>query len=157
MSEGDERTFRGIWNEVKTVRGLQNKSNEARAINCLVDRRGFAWLGVTTLAAMSAGRCKPRLSVLAELGRIKDDDTLRQIARDLCRAKPTTARWAVRAVRRWRTGRAPAGDVASLSRLLAVTAETYRREHADVSYADLRAALAAAADQLPDEGTDGDA
>jgi len=71
--------------EIKTTRGLQNKRYELRAFGLLRDAPppGFDYL-------FDLERDHIRSSVLAELGRIEDDEQLLDTAAWLCKQRPST-------------------------------------------------------------------
>lgn len=82
-------------------RTLIEKALMMRAVSVLHDLGGCEWL-VATADDVAAGRAKLRYpTALAALGRIDSDHDLHQLAKKLCREKPS-ARDAVGMVRRWR-------------------------------------------------------
>jgi hypothetical protein len=102
----------GLFTDVTTERGRQNIAYRQRALRVLGNDPRFKW--VADRDAMRRGDPGSfRPTILAELGRIADDDQLREMALEVCRVKPTTRR-AVAAVRRWRLGRSGVGDADGL-------------------------------------------
>ena len=68
-----------------------------------------------------SGNGHMRHTILAELGRIEDEDDLRSIARQICELKPGSKE-AVAMIRQWRTGKSPSGDAISLTNALIAAA-----------------------------------
>jgi hypothetical protein len=85
-SEEHRRQFAALYRETTSSRGLANKTYEVRSMSLLgfgADPR-FHWLANNTTQ-------KYRQTILAELGRIDDDETLLTVATHLCEMKSTTA------------------------------------------------------------------
>lgn len=104
----------GVFDGVRTTRTRQNLMYRQRAMDVLgvlKDER-FKWL--FDVAKVQADEPNAmRHSVLVELGRIKDEDEMREVALYLCETRPT-AREAVQIVRNFRTGKQSQGDVNQL-------------------------------------------
>jgi hypothetical protein len=92
---------------------LQDYDRRVRALGLLCDDLAFRWL--CDGKAMTAGGAKWKPAILTELGRIDDEDDLREVARQLCELKPKT-KDAIAAVRRWRLGKKSGMDAAAALR-----------------------------------------
>lgn len=68
-----------------------------------------------------------RVSLLAELGRLQDAETIIEAAKVLCRDKPAV-KDAIRRVRAFRTGRKPKPDKVKLANILVDIVNRYRDE-----------------------------
>jgi hypothetical protein len=134
-----------MFPDVKTRRGQMNKLYFLRALQVLDYAPDYAWL-CPSQAEVRAGVCM-RVTIMAELGRIEDDDTLRAVAADLCEAKPT-ARQAVVMVRRFRTGRGCPGDALTLADVLIGCLNDYVNRHAGMTRQMVRGALATVAEMV---------
>jgi hypothetical protein len=99
----------------------------------------FRWLCGDPDAVMR-GEEHCRLTILAELGRIDDEQEREEMALYLCEVKPTT-REAVALIRQVRTQRVPPGDTTQLADLIRHAINTYLREHATMPWNDVRQAL----------------
>jgi hypothetical protein len=90
---------------------------------------------VTRQLKMMAGKGNAwQPTILAELGRIDDDEDMIEAARQLCELDPhPTVRNAVAMVRRWRTGTQPRADERQLAVAIASTIDKYVREHCDAT------------------------
>src|SRR5919108_2674921 len=74
--------MQAVFPEVQTARGLQNKHFQMRAHGVLKGEPGIEWLmDVARLQQREPGNY--RQTILQELGRIDDDDTLKAVARRL--------------------------------------------------------------------------
>lgn len=103
-TEGEMLKLRVLYPEV-TPRHLNNIVYRSRAVSVLAHDPEFAWLADGP--AMTEGKrnsWKP--GILAELGRIDNEDDIRTFAREICRIKPFT-KDAERAIREWRLGKEP--------------------------------------------------
>ncbi len=72
-----------------------------------------------------------RKSILAELGRIKDDKKLKKAATEICRIKPKTQD-ALKMIRGWRLQRTAAGSL-TLEETLRKTIQRYRENNLDIT------------------------
>src|SRR4051812_35666500 len=80
--------LRGLFTEIVTTRGLQNRSCAIRAMCILHDANpGFEWL-VGTKETCTAGSGKLRFAILSELGRIAADHDVIALAREICSQRP---------------------------------------------------------------------
>jgi hypothetical protein len=86
---------RDCFPDVTSDRHQRNIAYMGKALCTLGGDPEFSW--ITAPAAWKPG-------ILAELGRIDDDEAIRIIARKICEAKPLV-RDAERAVREWRRGK----------------------------------------------------
>ena len=84
-----------------------------------------------------------RPTILAELGRIPDDQDLKAMAGRICQLKPQT-KDAVLLIRRWRKGQERPGDAGSLAAALAACINDYLKRYPSTTWPTVRAALAAA-------------
>ncbi len=89
---------------------------------------------------MKEGRKSMRLSILAELGRIPDDQERERIALEVCRLKPKT-KDAVVMIRRYRLGREAKADPFRLWDRLADTVNSYIEAHPSVSMGEIAETL----------------
>jgi hypothetical protein len=137
------------YSDASTVRGKQNFLYMTRAIRVLDYDPEFCWL-VGTREEINAGKKVFHNSILTELGRIKDEDTLRDIARRICEIKPR-CKDALVMMRRWRTGRTLAGDAGSLTKAIIQTVEDYCAARSDTTLPIILAALANAADAFQEQ------
>lgn len=93
------------------------------------------------------GDHRVRWTLLAELGRIEDEETLREVAARLCELKPTTGD-ALVMLRRFRRGGVKVGDALELANKIIATINDYTNSHAGLTREDMRAALRTVAGQL---------
>src|SRR5262245_7533859 len=99
-----------MFPEIKTRRGLQERCYAGLAIRALSDDPAFEWL-VSTREQIAGGTSRLRHTILAELGRVSDERMIKEMARLLCKQRPTAKR-AAALIRRWR--RAPCRDASIL-------------------------------------------
>lgn len=136
-----EEYMRGLGHfRCSSRRGNVNESYFFEAIGTLWNHHpmgmeaaleAYAWLGNPTTSDQK-GRLKKTL--LAELGRIKDPETIRAVALVICKLKPL-ATAGVQLIRRARLRRAPAADAYGLGHHLARCVDDYRAAHPEASYA----------------------
>ncbi|MGH9867918.1 MAG: hypothetical protein ACREAA_07125 [Candidatus Polarisedimenticolia bacterium] len=88
-----EAALRGIYPEIRTLRGIQNRSAQLRAVKLLSDDPAFAWLVDPRTGWM-------RQTILQHLGRVESDAMLVEAARAVCEQRPSSvrARTLIRAV-----------------------------------------------------------
>jgi hypothetical protein len=129
----------GTFRETRTRRGLMNKAYSIRALGVLKNNRAFRWL-CSTEEAINRGDGELRFSILAELGRVDDEKTLRAFAREICKRKPR-AKVAVALIRRWRTGKDCPGGAISLTDALIRCVNDYLATHPATTWQMVRAAL----------------
>jgi hypothetical protein len=117
------RMFRRLYPEIKTKRGLQDKVCQVRAIRLLGKGAdpSFFWLFCPKTNTV-------RASILAELGRIEDDEALRVFATQVCESKPKT-KDASAIIRRWRLGREPRAEANDLKEAIIATVCDYLKRH----------------------------
>lgn len=113
---------RKAFGGLTTDRGRQDRYYAYVAHNALGEHAAtdFPWLCGDAL--------KIRWSVLAQLGRLGDEHTIRKCAKSICEAK-VTARDAVRIIRKWRTGKFAKGDAVKLAAMVCRTVDEYRKNH----------------------------
>jgi hypothetical protein len=127
-----------------TARTKQAKFYQMRAIQVLgvtLDSRtpkAYRWIWPAPEPGTEDNR--PRWTILAELGRIDDDKTLRSVAAQVCKAKMKTAE-ALRALRRMRTGKRKPGDTLELANVIVDVINDYTSRRPGLSPDDIRKAL----------------
>jgi hypothetical protein len=119
-------------------RTIQNTSYHIRAFGLLQDEPWAKWLVGDVSQEGKPGQV--RKTILAELGRLGDDEALRAVARHICERKPTT-KDAVAMIRHYRLGRQPRGAVDDLTNRLITLIVEYIDSHAGVDAAMIREAL----------------
>ena len=113
--------------EVRTERARHDFHYRTKAIQTLCYEPRFAWLADgEKMAAGVKDAWKP--SILAELGRIRDGDTLRAVALRICELKPSTKE-AVAIIRRFRLRREPPANYLDLVHHLAKALDGYVAVH----------------------------
>jgi hypothetical protein len=145
--------LRPLWPDVTTDRGLANRWYQARALCCLNYEPAFAWL-VSNEEAIRAGHGKIRATIVGELGRIEDEQVMRQAAARICELKPS-ARDAVVMLRRLRTGKSPEPNCLDLTKALIGCVNDYLKRHPEASWQLVRTALENAQDAV-EESAQGD-
>jgi hypothetical protein len=115
----------GLGLEVKTARSLQNFHYQVLAIKYIHDDPRFTWL-----FDLKANTQKK--SILTELGRCQDKETIIAFALRICELKPKT-RDAIAMLRRARTGMAPKPDIIDLVAHLAGALDRYTADHPDIT------------------------
>lgn len=132
-----------VGNPNATERTRHNKLFQMRAMNALgldVDNPPAAYLWIWGRPHVPRhGDHKVKWTVLAELGRIEDDDTLRAVAARVCELKPKT-REAVQMIRRFRVG-LPQGSALDLANAVIKAINDYMNSHGGLTPDDIRDAL----------------
>jgi hypothetical protein len=138
----------GLYSDVATVRGRQNKAYLIEAIGALkIDPEAaypqayhdrFPWL----FGADRTNGSTWRFSVLAELGRIRDPEEIVAAAEELCRIEPPSTKAAIALVREWRGARRADPSAHRLHARLARTIEGYLDEYPDTTFSGVLQALA---------------
>jgi hypothetical protein len=113
---------------------------EIRALQILREDPAFQWL-CSTEEAINRGEGKIRASILVELGRVDDDETLWDFARKICELKPL-AKDAIALIRRWRTGKDRTGGAIGLTDALIRCVNDYMAAHPNTTWQMVRGALA---------------
>jgi hypothetical protein len=127
-----------LFPEVHSRRGRVNALYRTHAMDLLKQRR-FRWL--MDMEGLAAGKDTWKPSILAELGRIADDRTLRAFAARICQLKPKTHE-AVAMIRRARlNGASKPATVGALVHELGRTIDDYRTRHPDLTWRQVRAAF----------------
>jgi hypothetical protein len=122
-------SIQAIYPDVKKHRGITDCMYRTRAFSLLVDDARFSWVAdPATVMAGGDGGWKP--SILTELGRIWDEEELKEIALTVCELKPKT-KDAVAMIRRIRTGKAAAGNPFILYDALCTRLNDYLQHHPD--------------------------
>jgi hypothetical protein len=133
-----------VFPEVRTQRGKHNHFYGWRAVKLLRKHHPrYGWL-VGTEEEIRDGVRGDRLTILAELGRIEDDDYLLLVAADICCRKPTAAE-ATRIIRHYRTGREPKDAVQEMTDIVCKAVNSYLRCHLTVTHREAFMALENAA------------
>ena len=144
LSDLEMATARGIPNGKCTNRHLQNVAYCMRALRELTHDPRFAWL--CNEKAMRRGeRHSWCPTILTELGRIEDPETMKVAALRICELKPRTHD-AVTMIRRWRLNKAKQVNVLQLTKELANTMDNYRLRHPSITWKQVRGALVNAMD-----------
>jgi hypothetical protein len=138
-----QRFLRRLYPEVKTDRGLRQKQHQTRAVVLVMDEPEFRWL-----FDAETGTC--RNTILAELGRIQNDELLLEMAREVCRRKPKS-REAVAAIRRFRGVRDEPNSRKLMVKLIK-TIDEYLKRYPGTTWEQVQDAVAQAADVV-DEAT----
>lgn len=132
----DEKTYRRSMPS-RDIRTLQNQDYEVRALSILGLNKinppdyPFLWLGdISKIENEISERRFYRKTILAELGRIADNENLIEAAKEVCRLKPKTTE-AIKMIREWRLGR-PAVST-SLEMILRKAIEDYREKHSEIT------------------------
>ena len=127
MSEEWHAIVDALTPEVRTERARHDFHYRTRAIQTLCYEPRFAWLADEGKMAVGAKDAwKP--SILAELGRIHDADTLRAVALRICELRPST-KDAVAMIRRFRLNREPPANYLDLVYHLAKALDEYVTVH----------------------------
>lgn len=132
--------YKGLFPEIRTRRGLQDRAYALQAYDVLKDDRGFEWL-CSTPEKINASTGELQFSILGALGRITDPEALKAVAREVCRLKPS-ARRAVVMIRRWRTGKVNVGNCLTLGAQLERCINDYLAAHPRTPWRVVKVALA---------------
>jgi hypothetical protein len=81
----------GIFGDAKTERHRLNIVYRQRALSILMTDPAFEWL-CSTREAIDAGVGRLRFTILSELGRIDDEESLRRVATIICERKAANLR-----------------------------------------------------------------
>lgn len=149
--------YKRLYPDLRTRRSLQEEVYRSFAIHALdpPDER-WRWLWDREAALKGLGTWKP--GILAALGRVGDDESIRALATSLSLRKPST-KAAIACIRRWRLGRAARrpGLETSLTARLARVVDAYRTSHPDCTTDEIFTALQNVADftaELSQEAND---
>jgi hypothetical protein len=137
------RHWKSAFPEINTERGLQDLIYVARAQKLLRNNPAYKWI-VDPIPATLGQRKAFKKTILSALGRIDDDDGLREAAKAICEVKPTTKR-AVMMIRHWRGKESP-GDAISLTNIIINVVGDYTDRHPETALQQIRGALANADD-----------
>jgi hypothetical protein len=138
------------WKDMETLtnRQKQNRHYTARALWALARdpeagdlsiRPDFKWLYDETLKGKS--RRYGKATILAQLGRIGNDQLIKKVARELCKLEPRT-KDAVVLIRQLRSGGVKEGDTKQLTQEIAKTILQYRIRYPKTSQPQVNDALA---------------
>jgi hypothetical protein len=136
-----------LGDDDKSRRTIVKRFHLSRAARVLEDEERFAYI---------VGSGKPRMDILAELGRIENDATLMEIADYICRHKMKT-KDAITAIRRYRLGQSAPGNGLTLADEIIRTINSYRHRHPNTPADVVDWALRLAGDSMsrPDGSDDG--
>jgi hypothetical protein len=129
---------RTLFPEVTSERGQVNRCYGIKALVVLNYAEPYQWL-TSTPELINAGRGKIRFTLLAELGRIGDEDLLRRAAAEVCRLKPSTAA-GVGMIHAWR-GRQRPGGIVGLANVVIAAVNRYADVHHNTTLPMVLAAL----------------
>jgi len=142
----------GVYNDVQTERGKQNRDNALCVIGVLLNHPNpdaIRWL--FDGPAHAAGKKKMRFGILAELGRIHwqhgSDEEIHGLATLLSERKPKT-RDAVAMLRRHRMNTHRPGSVLHLEKSICGTIDAYLATHPGTTKQQVLAALTSAMDAV---------
>lgn len=133
ISDTEAATYRalGLLDGTHSRRSLLNVHYRQRALSLLVDFDSFQWL--IDGDKMRRGEANAwRQTILTELGRIADEETMRAVALQLCALKPKT-KDAVLMVRSFRKGGKPKADALQLANEIIGKVNDYLQRHSDAS------------------------
>ena len=132
--------------DAKTLRHKQNVHYRACAFAVLMHDERFLWL--CDPKAMQESRPHSfRPTILAELGRISNEDDLKAIALRICEVKPKTKE-AVVMIRRWRLNRSGKGDALKLANEVIATINDYLARYPETTDEQVLTALFTASDMV---------
>lgn len=133
-------------------RMLQNRVLMMRAIEVLGLEKKWNWYGIDERGEMMKAGRKNRLrkTVLAELGRIIEDDQLRFMAAMVVASNPANDRAAIKMLRAARLAKKMSFGSSELASLLWRVTKKYRRQHPQFSWPDTQVAVANLSIMLPD-------
>jgi hypothetical protein len=137
----------GLFLDVGSERQRQNIAYRMRAAGLLKDDpERFGWL--YDLRAGQRGEKKAwKPTILSELGRIRDDEELKEVASEVCKLRPKT-RDAVSMIRRYRTGKTAPVDVLGLTLRITDAIDEYVASHPDTTWRQVKEALKDAYDTV---------
>ena len=121
-----------------THRHKLNIHYRQRALSLLMDQKQFSWLLDSKIMA-ETGRIR-KTTILAELGRIQNDENLKVFALEICKRKPTTGA-AVAMLRRARGVSEEAGNAEGVAHAIRVALNAYITRHPSTPWPDVTAAL----------------
>jgi hypothetical protein len=145
LMEADwEEYMRETTGQYVSHRTIQNADYETRAVMVLklsmtnAPDYPYRWLADPTKQHI-CGRSQRqgyRKTVLAELGRIKNEEDLRDVALEVCRLKPKTQD-AIRMIRRSRLGQSPKANPISVEDAIWRAIEDYKSIHPETTENDI--------------------
>ena len=132
--------------DAKTTRHQQNVHYSLRAIGMLSNDPRFKWL-CDGKAMMKGAQHSYRPTILAELGRIENDDDLKAVALRICKLKPKV-RDAVVMIRRFRTGKVKEADSLQLANEILAIVNRYTGRYPETTAQQILTALTVARDAV---------
>jgi hypothetical protein len=153
MADHDEALVSYCAPDVRTRRGKLDVFYRQRALGILAIRtkdKRFAWVADrAAIEAETKDAWKP--GILSALGRIPNDEDLKAVALRVCELKPKT-KDAIAMIRRWRTGKASAGDAVGLHKEIVRAVNDYLHRHPGTPWLEVEAALLATLDSARSKG-----
>jgi len=141
LSDDELALLRACFPNHTTRRSLEDVHYRCRAQGLVDDGSGrFLWL-VDPEACMAGRRGGYKAAILTELGRIDDDNTLLDVAAQLCKSRPTAGE-AVRLIRRLRTSRPGEAAAVGLAGAMARAIDDYRARYPGLTMQQVRGAIA---------------
>jgi hypothetical protein len=121
-----------------------NKMWAFKALRCIVDnpQPSLEWLLDESRSPRGW-----RKTILSELGRIEDEETILAVAREICELNPKT-RDAIAMIRRSRLGRSPGASPRELHSAIAAAVESYVMAHPEIPRGQIAAVLENLADHF---------
>jgi hypothetical protein len=134
-----------LGDDDKSRRTIVKRFHLSRAASVLEDEERFGYI---------VGSDKPRMDILAELGRIENDETLMEIADCICSRKMKT-KDAITAIRWYRLGQSASGNALMLAGEIIRAIDAYRYRHPDTTAHTVELALGFARNSIPSpDGSD---
>ena len=140
MSPETEAMLRHFHPDVRTKRGIQDVYFRSQTMLALKDHPGFEWL-MDWDALMRGDEDAWKPSILTELGRLANPETMRYVAGVLCERQPETPQ-ALAFLRRLRGVAEKPGDAAELAKVIGAAIDRYRRSHPGTTFDQVAEALA---------------
>ena len=132
----------GVFDRCFTRRSKMNVFYRQRALGVL--DKDYKWLFDAEKIMGSTDSDKHwQPTILVELGRIDDEETMRAVAAQICEMKPKTT-VAVQMIRRFRVGGLPVADSLQLANAIIRTINEYLHSHVGASKKHVDEALATA-------------
>lgn len=133
--------FRGLFPETKSQRGIMDMAYRIEAIRVLTkddkDDR-FHWL--VDKAACIRGEDAWKPTILTELGRIEDEQVMKEIALRICELKPRNKE-AVAIIRRYRSKDQGEGNCPAITNCIIGAVNAYLQRHPATTFLQLKTAL----------------
>jgi hypothetical protein len=138
------KKFGNLLGDIKSERGKINRIYQIKAHAALRDQDDNCPIDGEFSFIISCGDNLDlktyKQTILQELGRLEDEDLIREVAREICKYKLSTGR-AITYIRQFRTGSQSTGDTFKLAIELGKTVDEYKLKHSSVNDDMIRAAL----------------